>query len=672
VPALAPHPHHVQHIQDSVHLLHSSTQCRAISGAPDVPDLPHQQPMRVGDLVYVASMSGNTRTHASGFEARISWIHTGGSYVDAVAIHGRATNYTGIDASRVQWLGHPGGPRRADGESRGAAFVAGALRQKVELEKQIETTRRLRLELKTTYAIRDAASKEITEKNHEISALSANETEMRSRDKSTSQALGGVHTELQDVPSAVEDAETKGVAAPALFNTAARCSAIKEGKNARAKQLLVDVLKGPYKAGKSYSEHDDSSRRRVRNKVEQLHSLLAMQASTSSKDLTAVVDYFTSHRLTAALTGAAATDSSTTAETNDAKVIAHVVNAIADTMAGELKNGRGSGEKSIAKQSFLENVGVLPDGLETAFERVFKINRKSVPIYHKRRKRQLTGKQADLSKWTRIFKSRYKNKRSDAPCIADHWHNETTEVPGRYLKQITGKQREYMKHVMHHKYLSEAKMYAKFLLSEEYTKHLKQNPEQTIGCTLYVQGKPFYIKDAPKSQECVCPLHTETASFMQVFKARTKRTHARFNKDHPNDQCDGSCADSDFMKMLSGNTELKQVLLCAQVDCPELKLAPSMAAPAFYKRECVNGDCEKCGWDEKTALRRKMPEMPRCLARYQDFVMGWEEYQTVPCINEFDEINRSPSPLSDQSSSASGVNTEESSNDGREEDTGFT
>jgi hypothetical protein len=611
-----------------------------------------------GDIVYVVGIaSRNCRADRIGFDAVVDKVYEGGMYVDVTTTIGRRQRFLRIDMARLRRPPDaPFGPRTAPRPQEkvcvSTAFVANARRKFGQLKRQRAVVTGLREDAKAaqqhlSQAISSVESAEqVREREALLQGLRERATSAEAKNEMLSCALHELQTELEEgVSAAAEQAKSALEGSAAAHTKASKSVAIQAGKADRAKQLLVDALTSPLRAGQSYAKHDDTGKRRVRNKAERLLLLLATQAGTKPRDITAVMEYFTGHKLTAALSGTTAASTPTAGEAKNASVINFVIQSLAKTMAGSLQNGKGSGEKSRAKQTFLEIVGPIPVGLNRAFERVFKISRSSTRSYHRQRKQQISGSAADLgsstSRWTRIYKSRYKNKRSDAPCIADHWHNETTEAPGKYATQyVAGKQRAYVTHVVHHKYETVDKMYERFLKSDEYGTHLKLHPDKTIGRTLYLKGRPFYIKPAPNTEECICPTHTEISSVMHVFKARAKRAHTRFNKIHPNSPCNGSCKDSDFVRLLQSNRNLKDVLLCPPVSCPDLTLGDSTTTPAFYKRECVNGDCEKCGWDSTTNLRRTMPEMPQCLAFFDDYVMGWEQYQTVPVINEFDESKR--------------------------------
>ena len=76
-------------------------------------------------------------------------------------------------------------------------------------------------------------------------------------------------------------------------------------------------------------------------------------------------------------------------------------------------------------------------------------------------------------------------------------------------------------------------MYLDFVNSPEYAEWQKANGSKKIGRSLYGNGRPYYVKEAPAHEECVCPIHTEYESLLKCLRKQHERMHRKYNKAHP-------------------------------------------------------------------------------------------------------------------------------------------
>jgi hypothetical protein len=60
--------------------------------------------------------------------------------------------------------------------------------------------------------------------------------------------------------------------------------------------------------------------------------------------------------------------------------------------------------------------------------------------------------------------------------------------------------------MVHYNFYTVDKMYAEFLGSAGYAQWRSNNTGRTISRTLYLylMGRPFYVREAPDHEECVC------------------------------------------------------------------------------------------------------------------------------------------------------------------------
>ena len=105
------------------------------------------------------------------------------------------------------------------------------------------------------------------------------------------------------------------------------------------------------------------------------------------------------------------------------------------------------------------------------------------------------------------------------------------------------------------------------------------------------------------------------------------------------------CLESAFYLMTADNAAFKNQLLCAQEELPELRIGDG-EVPKLHRKQCADGSCTTCGWDEETSLRRLWPEEPSCFAAMgDDEGMEWDEVVKLndegapksPCVDSDDE-----------------------------------
>jgi hypothetical protein len=84
------------------------------------------------------------------------------------------------------------------------------------------------------------------------------------------------------------------------------------------------------------------------------------------------------------------------------------------------------------------------------------------------------------------------------------------------------------------------------------------------------------------------------------------------------------CLESAFYLMTADNAAFKNQLLCAQEELPELRIGDG-EVPKLHRKQCADGSCTTCGWDEETSLRRLWPEEPSCFAAMGDESIKWDE-----------------------------------------------